>query len=413
MTSTTQPRAEGPIRTTFWLVAARVVLAAAAAVTGLIAAAELGPAARGEVAIGLLIGYTAAVIGIRGLENSLSTVAAGRSFAGALDLALRFGRRSVFPALALTAVAVLVGLVTDRFVWQAPLAVLTIAISTALVRLTAAAGAAAADSRRQTTIGMVSGAVLVAGALGLLAIADTGPTAWLWLYGISTVAGLVAARLPTERLPDIDARLVELTEAERAGMFATLSNFLALRADRMLLPLLASTTALGVYVVASTMVEVLTLPGKAASQVLVARWRLGTTPSVTLVAAVSLVGGLVAAGAMVLVGQLAIDRALGDRYEESAELLWILGPAVALYLAARGVHSVHLSRGDHGAVGTSETIGVIAAVLAYLVLIPGSGATGAAVGSLIGYGLTFMVSLGFGLSPARRARALTRQGIGS
>ncbi len=390
-----------------WLVLSRVLLAAAAAAAGLIGAAVLGPSGRGEVAVGLLIGYAGAVLGILGLENSLVAVAPGRGFAESYGLATNFARRSLPLAVVMTILAAVGGHLEGWYRWDAAFAVLGVAVGTAAVRLASTAGAAAGDSRRQTNIALVSGATLVLGAVVLGSIGDASPTNWLWLYSISTVLGVVVARLPRRRSDDHDARVRDLRAHAVPALAPTATNFLTLRADRLLLPLLTDTAQLGVYVVASTMVDVVTLPAKSATQVLAARWRIEGPPPLGRTLAIAFVASAVPAAALVIFGRSFLPWALGSAYDESARLLLILGPAVACYLITRAVHARQLALGNQWAVSNSESAGFVVAIIAYLAIIPFAGATGAALGSLLGYASSLVVGIVLTLRTERRATSTT------
>ncbi len=390
-------------RTAGWLVLSRLVLAAAAAVAGLVAAAELGPSGRGEVAIGLLIGYAGAVVGILGLENTLVAVAPGRTFADSYGLSVAFARRSLPIALVITAVGAIVGQSSGWFRWDAAFAVLGVGVGTAAVRLASTAGASAGDSRRQTSIALISGISLVGGAAALWAVGGSTSGEWLWLYSLSTLAGVFGARLPRTRAIDAAERLVDLRRATVPALAATVTNFLTLRADRLLLPLLTDTRQLGVYVVASTVVDVVTLPAKSGSQVLAARWGLTGPPSLVRTFSASAAGAALPAVALVVFGQALLPRVLGEAYADSGDLLLILGPAIVCYLVTRTIHARQLSLGNQWAVSTSETAGFVVAIATYLVAIPFLGATGAALGSLAGYATSMIVGVALSLSNGRSA----------
>ncbi len=161
------------------------------------------------------------------------------------------------------------------------------------------------------------------------------------------------------------------------------------------------------YVVASTMVDVVTLPAKSASQVLVARWRIQGPPRLLPTVAVSFLASAIPVALLVVFGRSFFPRVLGSSYADSADLLLILGPAITCYLATRAVHARQLAEGNQWAVSNSETAGFVVAIAAYLVAIPLMGARGAALGSLGGYATSLAVGVFLSLRAERRPASKT------
>lgn len=379
-------------RTAGWFTAARLATAVCAAVAGLIAAAELGPTGRGEVAVGLLVGYFAAVLLLRGLESSLVPIAAGKSFEESFAAALGFLRPSVVVATCVVVCATALSAVWELIPGGLPIPVGLLAIGTALQRTAAAAGAASADMRRQPMIAGWSGALLVMGAVGLWLRGESSPLEWLWLYGLASAGGLVLARLPMQSSPESRA---ELNAAAWPSLAGTLAAFLSLRVDRVVLPVLASTESLGIYVVASTIVELAGTPSKAMSQALAGRWRVNGVPALRTVLVAG--GCFAAATGLVLfaAGRWTIPLVLGADYAASADLLALLAPAAAVQLVVRAVAARLLAWERHRAVGSLHTIGFGVSVPIMLLAVPIWGAQGAAFATLVGHACSLGVALWF------------------
>jgi O-antigen/teichoic acid export membrane protein len=169
---------------------------------------------------------------------------------------------------------------------------------------------------------------------------------------------------------------------------ASLGNTAMLRSDRLLLPLLASTSELGIYVVVATVMEMGTWPVQQWVDASLRKWNLAIsrTPSQGFILMAK--AGAVVAALSLAFGVLAYEtviRVLPVAYHQSLVLIVPLGIASVFYAMTRVQQGLLVAQGHAGRVSAVEATGMIASVAMYVLLIPGHGAMGAALGSLIGY----------------------------
>ncbi len=238
--------------------------------------------------------------------------------------------------------------------------------------------------------------------LVVLYLADTTVAA-LWIVAY-LIAGLVPTAVyiviwlrrpaPSEAvLPDHN----KLVRREGLALFpASISNMAMLRSDRLALPALASTQALGLYTAVATMTELLAWPVRAYADSRLGRWRrqhlagaLLTRPILLVTVIYALVVAPIAAGGLYLF----IVPVFGAEYAPAKAVVVPLVAAAGLYAVSRVSLGLLIAKGHGTLVSAAEITGFAVSFAAYVLLIPPYGILGAAYGSLIGYGCCLLFAL--------------------
>jgi len=392
------------------LLLAQICVAGNALVVNVLAARALAPAGRGELALLLQIAYLGSLVLLLGIDRSVVAVFPGTPPATTARALLRLLLR---PA-GLGLVASLLLLVVPApwpSSWSRWLAVAALfAVANGFVRGGRAVAIAADRQGDYVRFTLQSQVLLLAGAV-LLAhagVRDTG--AWLVVY-------LVSAALPTAlqlvrwrpRRGQLDPQAVAAARREGIQLFpATLATSGMLRIDRLLLPALASTAALGLYAGVATMTELLSWPLGALADARLGRWRVDADGG-RLAARRIMLGSLLyaAAGAVVLACVIAVlfVPLLGPSYAGARPLVVPLVAAGAVLGLEQVAVTLLVARRRNRAASGVEIVGFAASLLGYLTLIPAHGALGAAYGSLLGYAAGLFVACALLAGPLSRERA--------
>ena len=378
------------------LLASQVLTGGVAMVANVLMARALSPTGRGEVALILQIVYLATQVLLLGTERSF--------LAGYHGVAPAAGVRAYARLLIVPAIVTLVAatgfavLAPDRYHPGTGIVVLIAgyAIVEAIILGTRAI-AVCAGRMRDFLVARVIDAALLFGLLIVLYVTGvTHPVPWLLAYLFASVVPTVWQITTWLRLaaaPDatpVSDGMQRLVRREGLTLFpAALSNMAMLRVDRLALPALASTSALGLYASVATMTELLAWPLRAYADAKLGQWRnahhdggLRARPLIVAAAVYALVVTPVVAGAMYLL----IVPLFGERYADAKVLVVPLVAAAGLYAISRVCLGLLIAKGRASLVSAAEICGFVLSFVAYLVLIPGMGILGAAYGSLIGYG---------------------------
>jgi O-antigen/teichoic acid export membrane protein len=401
------------------LLASQVLTGGVALAANVLMVRAMTPGSRGEVALMLQVVYLGTQVLLLGTERSF--IAAHHDAAPAAAVRA-YARLLVIPCgVGLAGAAVFAAVAPDRF--HPGTGVVALIACYALVetaglatRSVAVAAGRVPDFLRARVIESL---LLLALMAGLFAAGVAEPAVWIVAYLVAgvlptTVYALRWLRLPAPEGPAEPLDRHRTVRREGLTLFpAALSNMAMLRSDRLALPALASTSALGLYASVATMTELLAWPLRAYADSRLGRWRaahraggLRTGPVVAAAAGYVLVVAPVAAGVL----HLLLVPVFGAQYAAAEAVVLPLVAAAGLYAVSRVSLGLLIARGHGGLVSAAEIAGFAVSFAAYLLLIPGHGILGAAWGSLLGYGACLVFALAAGrlagdAAPAEAGRA--------
>jgi O-antigen/teichoic acid export membrane protein len=226
------------------------------------------------------------------------------------------------------------------------------------------------------------------------------PGAWVLAYllagSLPTVVYVIFwLRLPAPATPPAIGHLRHVRREGLTLFPAAIANMAMLRVDRLALPALASTAALGLYTSVATMTELLAWPLRAFADSRLGKWRaahrdgrLNARPLILIAALYAVVVGPILAAGMYWL----IVPVFGERYAPAKAVVVPLVAAAGLYAVSRVSLGILVSKGHGALVSASEICGFAVSLAAYLVWIPEHGMLGAAWGSLVGYGACLIVA---------------------
>jgi O-antigen/teichoic acid export membrane protein len=394
------------------LLASQVLTGGVALAANLLMVRAMSPSGRGEVALMLQVVYLATQVLLLGTERSF--VATYHDVQPATGVKA-YARLLAVPAgLGLTVAVVFPMVAPDRF--DPGAAVVLLLAGYAIVEATSLATrsiAVAAGRVHEFLIARVIESVLLLVMLVVLFAAEVSdPAVWVLAYVISgllpTAAYVVRwVRLPAPAPGPDSPALNRHVRREGLTLFpAALSNMAMLRVDRLALPALASTSALGLYASVATMTELLAWPLRAFADSRLGKWRaadrggaLDARPVILAAAGYALVVAPVLAGALYLL----IVPVFGPDYAPAKAVVVPLVAAAGLYAVSRVSLGLLIAKGHGALVSTAEIAGFAVSFVAYLLLIPRYGILGAAYGSLLGYGACLLFAIVAGRVAASRA----------
>jgi O-antigen/teichoic acid export membrane protein len=382
------------------LVASQLLTGGVALAANILMVRALSPSGRGEVALILQVVYLATQVLLLGTERSfvasyhdVTPAAAVRAYA----------RLLVVPGgLALSAAAAFAVLAPDRFNPGPVVITLIVAYAAAEASSLATRAIAICVGRVRDFLyaRIIESLLLLALLVTLFVAGTTQPAVWILAYLLSGTVPTVAYLVLWLRLPaPAAAPLTRNRTVRQEGLAlfpAALSNMAMLRSDRLALPVLASTSALGLYASVATMTELLAWPLRAYADSRLGKWRashregaLRTRPIVLAAVVYCLVVAPIAAGGLYLL----IVPVFGEQYAPAKAVVLPLVAAAGLYAVSRISLGLLIARGHSALVSAAEITGFAVSFAAYLLLIPSLGILGAAYGSLIGYGACLLFAL--------------------
>jgi O-antigen/teichoic acid export membrane protein len=382
------------------LFAAQIVSASAALLVNVMSARGMGPDGRGALALYLQLSYVVSAVCLAGLDRALPAV----NYRG-MSLPVAEGQilRLLLPSGLLTILA-LACWIAPGF-WGDPSAVdlslLAGAFGLALwgnVGMLAmrASAIAAQETVRFLLVMMTGQALLVVGASVLLAFAVEAPSAWLTLYGLALLGPVAVALF--KRRPALSGNARQGIKVRRLGLKlapTVVANMVMLRSDRLLLPLLGSVEQLGLYIVVAAITELIGWPVQTFVDGRIPGWRSALERGGLRVGRL-----LVAVGVYAVVGvlgvsfllRLSLTAVFGQEYAQSLVLVLPLAAAAGLYAFSRVGMGLTIASDRASLAAAIDVCGMAVAAAAYLLLIPSAGAAGAAIGSLLGYGVAAAIS---------------------
>jgi O-antigen/teichoic acid export membrane protein len=184
----------------------------------------------------------------------------------------------------------------------------------------------------------------------------------------------------------------------------SLGQAAVLRLDRVLVGLLLSAAAVGVYSVAATATDVVALVPVALSQVLFQKIASKSVDSPTLnrARAYALLSSAAIAVVLYLLAPVGIDLLVGSSFAGAVLPLRILLLAAVVFSSYQIDAYALAARGQIGIAGSATLLGLVVIVIADLILIPTHGIVGAAWASVFAYAIM-----------AASVRVLMRRGGGA
>ncbi|GAA2713629.1 lipopolysaccharide biosynthesis protein [Actinoplanes palleronii] len=385
------------------LLASQVLTGAVALAANILMVRSLSPAHRGEVALLLQVVYLATQVLLLGTERSF---VAGYHQVAPGPAVRAYARLLLVPsAVGLTGAVIFAVAVPHRHnpgpVIIAMLAWYTVIEAAALASRSVAI--AVGRVRDFMVCRVIESVLLLVMLTGLYVAHTTHPEVWFLAYlfagAVPTIAYLVIwLRLPPDpHAVPLRAGQNRLVRREGLALFpAAISNMAMLRVDRLVIPALASTAALGLYTSVATMTELLAWPIRAYADSRLGRWRashhaggLQAGPIVLAAAVYCLVVVPLAAGGLYLL----IVPVFGHQYAPARVVVLPLVVAAGLYAVSRVSLGLLIAKGHGALVSAAEITGFVVSFAVYLLLIPRIGILGAAYGSLAGYGACLVFAL--------------------
>ena len=256
----------------------------------------------------------------------------------------------------------------------------------------------------------IAGAVLSFGpytvaAIGylLLPIVGGGLPAALWLfalapYGLAVAAALIRPRLSVVAFARPRPALAARSVREGLRMYpGELASMLHLRADVLLLGILAPAASVGIYVVAYQSVEPILILASASGATILALGHgrpevEGGHVTTRLVRETLLVGGLLAILAAILAPFL-VPIVYGQAFDDSVVPLLILLPGIVALCCGRIAMADLMRRNLLERMAAISVVAMVLNVVLNLALIPPMGAVGAAAASLVSYSRLAVLAL--------------------
>jgi O-antigen/teichoic acid export membrane protein len=382
------------------LLASQVFTGVIAMVANIMMARALSPTGRGEVALMLQIVYLATQVLLLGTERSFT---AGFHGAAPPSAVRAYARLLIVPCAGGLLAAVAFAFVAPKGYNPGPVLIALVACYAVVeaVILATRAIAVAVGRMGDFVRCRVYDSLSVLAIMVLLYVGHvTSPGAWVLAY-------LIAGALPTivytifwlrSPAPAKAPMLGHLRHVRREGLTlfpAAIANMAMLRVDRLALPALASTAALGLYTSVATMTELLAWPTRAFADSRLGKWRaahrdgqLKARPLILIATAYALVAGPILACGLYWL----IVPVFGERYAPAKAVVVPLVAAAGLYAVSRVSLGILVSKGHGALVSASEICGFAVSLAAYLAWIPKHGILGAAWGSLVGYGACLVVA---------------------
>jgi O-antigen/teichoic acid export membrane protein len=232
-------------------------------------------------------------------------------------------------------------------------------------------------------------------ALVLALVASTGAGyvlgAALAYFAAAVYATAVARRDVGGRMLAFDARFARGALAfGLRGQVGNVLQFLNLRLDLLLVPLLVDLRAAGIYLIAVRMSEVVTQLASAASALLfqeVARTAESRSALTERTVRTTLLIVIGSGAAIALLAVLLLDILFGPEFVEGAVALRITMTAMIPLAVTRMLSGDLKGRGRPGLVSIAAGLALIATVIFDLALIPPLGIEGAAIASLLAYSI--------------------------
>ena len=398
-------------RTTWYLLSGQAVVIGASMALNVFSAHALGPSGRGALALALQFSYLLHLVVVGGLDRAYPIATpAPVSLPAAQRELIRLVTPSALLVLAISGVAALVVALRGDFGAVYPLLVGLFAVA-ALGLTTVRVGAATLGAGRDYLhANLATQGVLVLVALWLVTSHNSAPTAWLAAYALAPLGAIAWCWRGARRSGPVgrglrwgDGDAVQRRRIRAQGwqlLPATVAAFATLRADRLLIPILASVHALGLYAVAATFAELCVLPVQNYVDAHLPQWRrqakrgeLRAAHILGLAAGYALVAGVV----VTVAGQVFIRWALPVAFAASARVLPLLVLAGAVWALSRVAAGLALVRRAPSLISAADGCTLLVTVAGHFLLIPAYGMWGAGCAAVVGYSISAALMIGLAL----------------
>ncbi len=381
-----------PMRQTAVSMSVRLAQAALVGGGGVVVARVLHPEGRGTYAVATTLATIALAVGHLSVEQSNVALWPGRAAAVTANSALLgpvLGGVAAIGAwcfarggLAGSAAAHHPGLMLVALV-AVPFTMTVLYLNTTL----ALAGLVGA-----VDLATILGGVVQAGALVGLALADrltVGSAVAIWVLG-SAVPLVVLLSVARPRLGQADATLARQAVATGIRYHAgSVALYLVFRLDTLLLAVLSSSAAVGLYTVAVTTAEITRLPTDALARTSLARQATADLPSAASQTAqatrTSVLLAVAAVGGFCLVAPVAVPLLYGADFTGAVPAVLALAPGLLALGAGRQVSAFLLRLHRPLTMSLPSIIAAGLTVVANLALIPRWGPVGCALASSLAY----------------------------
>lgn len=382
---------------TMMLLFGQLLAALGAVVINILAARVLDPSDRGDLAFGLQVAYFLTVFATMGLERPYIAMRDG-SFNSEYK---NFTKLILPGVLLIVPIAILVTYFSPLGTAWMGYGVAAIGIYTALNAISRGVRVGyvvSRDWKKFSSNAIFSQLMIIAGAIVLVLLNIGNPIVWMFVYSASTIPAvllLIQAASARERTETLSKR--EKSKIRKNGLIlfpSEFSNTAMLRSDRLLLPILASSAELGLYVTVATVLEMASWPVKQWVDASLREW---TTTKERLLAEVNSIllkslALLVFASAILgVAAYLMILWVLPDSYLAATTAIVPLAIGAVIFGITRVQQGFLIVFGASGGVSFAEIMGIIFSLVSYFILIPRYGMLGAAYGSIIGYFVCYVV----------------------
>lgn len=379
--------------------------AGGAVLVNIFAARVLDPADRGDLAFGLQIAYFLTVFALMGVQRPYMA-----SREGEFNQEYRNFSHLVLPG------AILIIPVTLLVLYFSPLgekwfvlgivAVVVYTVLNALSRGVRVGYVVSGNWKRFAFNALGSQVVIVLGSILFLVFEVDSPELWMAVYTISTLPAVLMlidahrGKYRGEKLEPEERKILR-----RKGLVllpSDFSNTAMMRIDRLLLPILSSSAALGLYVTVATVMEMVSWPIKQWVDASLRKWAKTGEAMVKALNRILIKAFFfvtVLAAVLGIAAYAMIYLILPDAYMNATTAIIPLAVGSIIHGLTRVQQGFLVAIGATARVSIIEIIGTVASVIAFLFLIPPFGMLGAAYGSIIGFLVCFLagyvILLGF------------------
>lgn len=372
------------------LVGAQVLAAGGSVGVNLLAAFVLSPSGRGDLAFALQLAYFLSVFAIMGLERPYIAARSG-DFGTEYRVFARMVRPGTLCVLPIVILAAVVSPFSTMWLWVGVIAIAGYVALNSLVRALRVAYVCSREWKWFTANAVATQVIIVVGATLLVLFRVEDPVAWMWAYTASALPAVALLFLAPRSWKQSAPTPAESRGLRRRGWMLLPSDFSStamLRSDRLLLPVLSSSAALGLYVTVATVLEMATWPVQQWVDASLRGWSNshfpGLRPVVRLIAKSVLLLAVFAA-ALGAAAFAMIVFVLPESYQPATAAIVPLAVSAVIFGLTRVHQGLLIALDAPGRVTIVEIVGTVASVVAYVALIPAYGMLGAAYGSIIGY----------------------------